>query len=78
MFYYRSANPRTLATLRQFLPVPLAGLREEFANGASPVEVCARTVRALLVRGVRHVYISNLPLAGAHTTLQEVLKKAGV
>jgi hypothetical protein len=78
VFYYRSANPQTLRTLSQFLPVPVEALREEFATGASPVDVCARTVRALFDRGIRHVYISNLPLSGAHTTLQEILKKAGV
>jgi hypothetical protein len=78
VFYYRSANPRTLDVLRQFLPVPLHGLEQEFAAGASAVEVCARTVRALVERGVRHVYVSNLPLAGAHTTLRAILEKAGV
>jgi hypothetical protein len=77
VFYYRSANPRTLEVLRQFLPVPVQGLQEEFAAGASAVEVCARTVRALLDRGVRHVYVSNLPLAGAHTTLRAILEHAG-
>lgn len=78
VFYYRSANARTLQALERFLPVPVAGLREDFDAGASPVDVCARTVRALLDRGVKHVYISNLPLAGAHATLQEILKKAGI
>lgn len=78
VFYYRSASPRTLQALSQFLPVPVDALREEFAGGASPVDVCARTVRALFDRGIQHVYISNLPLAGAHTTLQEILKKAGL
>lgn len=78
VFYYRSASPRTLDALGRFLPVPAAALREEFATGASPVDVCARTVRALFDRGIRHVYISNLPLAGAHTTLQEILRKAGL
>lgn len=77
VFYYRSANPQTLRTLSRFLPVPVDALREEFAAGASAVDVCARTVRALFERGVRHVYISNLPLAGAHTTLQEILLRAG-
>ena len=78
VFYYRSANPRTLEALSRFLPVPVDALRREFAEGASPVDVCARTVRALFDRGIRHVYLSNLPLGGAHTTLQEILKKAGV
>ncbi len=78
VFYYRSASPRTLEALDRFLPVPIDALREEFAAGASPVDVCARTIRALFDRGIRHVYVSNLPLASAHTTLQEILGKAGL
>ena len=35
VFYYRSANPKTLQTLQQFLPVPVEGLMREFAEGAS-------------------------------------------
>src|SRR5262245_60525838 len=35
VFYYRSASPRTLATLSRFMPVPIEGLVEEFASGAS-------------------------------------------
>ena len=33
VFYYRSANPRTLAALRGFLPVPAEELTREFADG---------------------------------------------
>ena len=74
VFYYRSANPRTLAALRQFLPVPVDALRAEFAAGASPQEVCARTLRALGALGARHFYISNLPLSRASHTLAEILE----
>jgi hypothetical protein len=74
VFYYRSANPRTLATLQQFLPVPMDGLAAEFAAGASPQLVCARTIRALAAVGARHVYVSNLPLARASQTLAQILE----
>jgi 5,10-methylenetetrahydrofolate reductase len=73
VFYYRSANPKTLAALSQFLPIPVAALTAEFASGATPQIVCARTIRALFDRGVRHVYVSNLPLARASQTLAEIL-----
>jgi hypothetical protein len=73
VFYYRSANPRTLALVGQFLPVPAEELRREFAAGATPQEVCARTIRALMDAGARHVYISNLPLGRARQTLAEIL-----
>jgi 5,10-methylenetetrahydrofolate reductase len=73
LFYYRSANPKTLAALRQFLPVPIEALTREFAAGVSPEEVCARSLRALRGMGVRHCYISNLPIGRARQTLDRVL-----
>lgn len=59
VFYYRSANPRTLATLARFLRVPAAEITRDFEQGLSADEICARTIRALRDIGVRHVYISN-------------------
>lgn len=73
VFYYRSANPRTLATLREFLPVPMEELTREFAEGATPDDICARSIRALTEAGVKHFYISNLPLGRAAVTLQRIL-----
>jgi hypothetical protein len=67
-----------LKVLSQFLPVPADALTREFAEGATPVEVCARTIRALLVLGARHFYVSNLPPTQAAATLHAILDKAGV
>lgn len=78
LFYYRSANPRTLHTLSGFLPVPVDALKEEFARGATPDDVCARSLRGLLDAGVRHFYISNLPLGRAAATLRRILDLAAV
>ena len=78
IFFYRSANPRTLAALRHFLPVPVEGLTREFDAGATPVDICARTLRAAIDAGARHFYISNLPLHGAAATLSEILDRVGV
>jgi len=78
VFYYRSANARTLAALGQFLPVPVEGLTREFAAGATPIDVCARTMRAMMEVGARHFYISNLPLHAAASTLGEILDRIGV
>jgi 5,10-methylenetetrahydrofolate reductase len=72
IFYYRSANRRTLTTLSEFLPVPVQQLTEEFARGATADEICARSIRALVATGVRHFYISNLPLARAAATLSRI------
>ena len=74
VFYYRSANTKTLETLREFVPVPVAELRDEFAAGATPDSVCARSIRELSTSGVRHFYVSNLPVGKAAATLERVLK----
>jgi hypothetical protein len=73
VFYYRSANPRTLALLSEFIPVPVEALSREFGAGASADEVCARTIRALMATGARRFYVSNLPLRGTSQTLARVL-----
>ena len=77
VFYYRSANPKTQSLLSQFLPVPVDALAAEFAAGATPIDICARTVRALLDIGARHFYISNLPVLGATSTLNSILERVG-
>jgi hypothetical protein len=73
VFYYRSANSRTLQSLRHFLPVPVESLSREFAAGATPDEVCARTILTLEAAGVRRFYISNLPVGRARPTLARIL-----
>jgi len=78
VFYYRSANPKTLAALSRFLPVPIEGLTRDFESGATAPEICARTMRAMMDVGARHFYISNLPLLGAASTLGEILDRVGV
>jgi 5,10-methylenetetrahydrofolate reductase len=73
VFYYRSGNPKTLESLRDFLPVPADELRAEFAAGATPEAVCARSIRELSAAGVRHYYVSNLPVNRAASTLKKIL-----
>jgi 5,10-methylenetetrahydrofolate reductase len=60
VFMYRSGNPGTLETLREFFPVPIAKVQEEFAGGTTPEEMCVRTIRSLFELGVTRVYVSNL------------------
>jgi 5,10-methylenetetrahydrofolate reductase len=73
VFYYRSANPRTLGALSRFLPVPTEQLTAEFGAGDSAETICARTIRALRQAGVRHLYVSNLPVGRARQTLERVI-----
>jgi len=78
VFFYRSANPRTLRALEGFLPVPIEGLTREFAEGSTAEDVCARTIRMLTSVGVRHFYISNLPIGRAQRVLAEIVAKSAV
>ena len=78
VFYYRSANAKTLEMLSQFLPVPVEELKQEFAAGATPIDVCARTIRSLIDAGAKHFYVSNLPTKKTAATLNTILDKAGV
>jgi 5,10-methylenetetrahydrofolate reductase len=75
IFFYRSANARTLDALQEFLPVPAEQLTREFAAGATAEDVCARTIRTLMDAGARHFYISNLPIGRAQQVLANVLEK---
>jgi 5,10-methylenetetrahydrofolate reductase len=75
VFYYRSANRNTLETLQAFLPVPVEELRAEFAQGATPEDICARSIRELTAAGAKHFYISNLPIGRAAGTLQAILEE---
>jgi 5,10-methylenetetrahydrofolate reductase len=65
VFYYRSANAKTLDLLSKFIPVPADELRRDFESGIAPEEICARSILALLQRQAKNVYVSNLPIATA-------------
>lgn len=74
-FHYRSANPRTLATLGGFFPVPAHEITREFERGDDADEICARTIRALRARGADKVYVSNLGSRGAGRRLRSILDR---
>ena len=48
-------------------------IAREFASGATPATICARSIRALRRLGVRHVYISNLPVSTAAAAMRTIL-----
>jgi 5,10-methylenetetrahydrofolate reductase len=72
VFYYRSASSKTLEMLSKFIPIPVEELKRDFAAKVAPEEICARSVHALVERGVKNVYISNLPIATASEKLARV------
>jgi 5,10-methylenetetrahydrofolate reductase len=76
VFYYRSANPKTLKALQGFLPVPVDGLTRDFAAGKTPEDVCAETIHVLRAAGVRHFYVSNLPIGRAPQVLAAIRAKS--
>jgi hypothetical protein len=74
VFLYRSSNEATLDRLRQFFPVPVDGVRADFAAGLSPEEICARTIRALRTLGINKVYVSNLGIQRPHLRYRNLLR----
>jgi 5,10-methylenetetrahydrofolate reductase len=74
VFFYRSANPKTLSRLSEFFPVPVEALSREIASGTSPEEICARSIRALRDAGAIRVYVSNLGLRRPEARLRRILK----
>lgn len=72
VFYYRSASTKTFSLLSNFFPIPVDELKRDFEEKVSPEEICARSVHALLQRGVKKVYISNLPVATAAQKLSRI------
>ncbi len=78
VFFYRSANPRTLERLGRFFPVPAAALTREFGAGAVAEEICARTIRRMRDAGAEKVYVSNVGSRGASARLRRVVEATGV
>jgi len=76
VFYYRSGNKTTLDILSQFLPVPRTGLMQEFSDGKTAEEICAKSICALRNIGVKNLYISNLPPTNAANILNRILTLA--
>lgn len=75
VFHYRSPNPRTLAKLGSFFPVPADQITREFAGGDDGDEICARTIRSLREHGAEKVYVSNLGNRNAGRRLRAILAR---
>ncbi len=75
VFFYRSANPRTLAQLGHYLPVPAEGITREFQAGLSATDICARTIRVLREAGAEKVYVCNLGFQQVARRYQELIER---
>ncbi|NNG17216.1 MAG: hypothetical protein HKM89_12120 [Gemmatimonadales bacterium] len=74
VFVYRSANPKTLARLSAFLPVPAEDVTREFEAGVTPEEMCVRTIRALREVGANKIYVSNLGFGGVDRRYRRIIE----
>jgi hypothetical protein len=74
VFAYRSANPKTLARLSTFLPVPAEAVTREFEAGVTAEEMCVRTIRALGELGATKVYVSNLGFGGVDRRYRRIME----
>jgi len=75
VFFYRSANPATLALLSDFFPVPAEALTREFEAGDDAETICARTIRKLRDVGAEKIYVSNLPTRGTSRVLDAIVDR---
>jgi 5,10-methylenetetrahydrofolate reductase len=75
VFFYRSANPKTLKTLSRFFPVPVEQVTAEFDAGAAAEDICARSIRELRASGAQKVYVSNLGERRARRRLNRILER---
>ncbi len=76
VFYYWSADPRTLGRLGNFFPVPAEELTREFEAGATPEELLGKTLDSLRAVGAERVYISNLGHRRVQARLAEVIARS--
>lgn len=78
VFHYRSARKRTLRVLSDFIPVPAAGLVQDFRERRLKAnEITATTLRALSELGMTRFYLSNLPTETASQHLSAITRLAG-
>jgi hypothetical protein len=75
VFLYRSGNPRTLGKLAEFFPVPVDGVKRDFAQGMTAEAICATTIRGLRDLGVTKVYVSNLGYSRPEARYRRLLEE---
>lgn len=73
VFYYRNGRRASLERLSAHFDVPIEAVAREFEAGATPEEVCARTIIALREAGARNVYVCNLGARQAGRRLDGIL-----
>jgi hypothetical protein len=74
VFYYRSGRRASLEGLSAHFDVPVDAIAGEFEAGATPEEVCARSIVALRKAGARNVYLCNLGTRQTGRRLEAILE----
>jgi 5,10-methylenetetrahydrofolate reductase len=77
VFYYRNGQHGVLENLARYFTVPVEEIEREFEEGATPAEICARSILALRRAGIENVYICNLGSRKAAHRLSSVLAALG-
>jgi 5,10-methylenetetrahydrofolate reductase len=72
VFYYRSGRRESLERLSAHFDVPVEAIAREFEAGATPEEVCARSIIALREAGAANVYLCNLGARKASRRLDAI------
>lgn len=72
VFYYRSGRRGSLERLAMHFDVPVDSLVGEFERGATPEQVCARSIVALRDAGAENVYVCNLGARQASRRLDAI------
>lgn len=74
VFYYRNGRRDSLERLAEHFDVPVEGIARDFEAGATPEEVCARSIVALRRAGAANVYVCNLGAGAAGRRLDRILQ----
>jgi len=77
VFYYRNGQRRVLENLARYFTVPVGEIEREFEDGATPAEICARSILELRRAGIENVYVCNLGSRNAAQRLSSVLAALG-
>ena len=74
VFYYRSGQRESLERMAAHFDVPVDAIAREFEAGATPKQICARSIKALREAGARNVYLCNLGARQAGRRLADIIE----
>jgi len=76
VFHFHNADPKRLAMLGRFFPVPAEEITREYERGVEPEAYTAAAIRAARGAGARAVYVSNVGVGGGPRRLRRILERS--